>query len=117
VRAASSINVTGQAFPEGGRRAAVRDRLTYSAVLTDVNGHQWTITSAPITSTVTSDVISDAIRGVGAAVFIERPLEWKRDRDATTFNVNGRLIVQGKPRSPAPARWSCARRRTTTATP
>jgi hypothetical protein len=32
-------------------------------------------------------------------VKIESPLEWKRDRDATQFNVNGRIIVVGKPRS------------------
>ncbi|MGW1961834.1 hypothetical protein ACWCPD_16340 [Streptomyces sp. NPDC001935] len=100
VRAASSINVTGQAsFLRVDAEQPFGIAVTYSAVLTDVNGNQWTITSAPITSTVTSDVISDAIRGVGAAVKFESPLEWKRDRDATTFNVNGRLIVVGKPRS------------------
>jgi hypothetical protein len=35
-------------------------RVTYSAVLTDVVGTQWTIASSSITSTVTSDVVSDA---------------------------------------------------------
>ncbi|MFF2383774.1 hypothetical protein [Streptomyces sp. NPDC058108] len=100
VRAATGIDVTGQAsFLRVDAEQPFGIGVTYSAVLTDVNGNQWTITSASITSTVTSDVVSDAIRGVGAAVKIESPLEWKRDRDATTFNINGRLVVQGKPRS------------------
>jgi hypothetical protein len=100
VRAATEIDVTGQAsLLRVDAEQPFGISLTYSAVLTDVNGAQWTITSASITSTVTSDVISDAIRGVGAAVKIESPLEWKRDRDATQFNVNGRIIVVGKPRS------------------
>ncbi|MEU4168857.1 hypothetical protein AB0F46_18515 [Streptomyces sp. NPDC026665] len=100
VRAATSVDVTGQAsFLRVDAEQPFGIALTYSAVLTDVNGNQWTVTASPITSTVTSDVISDAIRGVGAAVKFESPLDWKRDRDATTFNVNGRLIVVGKPRS------------------
>ncbi|MFD6552762.1 hypothetical protein [Streptomyces sp. NPDC058398] len=100
VRAASSVDVTGQAsFLRVDAEQPFGISLTYSAVLTDVNGTQWTITASPITSTVTSDVISDAIRGVGAAVKIESPLEWKRDRDATSFNINGRIVVVGKPRS------------------
>ncbi|WP_392971199.1 hypothetical protein [Streptomyces sp. LN245] len=100
VRAASSVDVTGQAsFLRVDAEQPFGISLTYSAVLTDVNGTQWTITASPITSTVTSDVISDAIRGVGAAVKIESPLEWKRDRDATQFNVGGRIVVVGKPRS------------------
>jgi len=100
VRAASSIDVTGQAsFLRVDAEQPFGVSVTYSAVLTDVNGVQWSITSAGITSTVASDVVSDAIRGVGAAVKIETPLEFKRDRDATSFNVNGRIIVQGRPRS------------------
>jgi hypothetical protein len=100
VRAGSSVDVTGQAsFLRVDAEQPFGISLTYSAVLTDVNGTQWTITASPITSTVTSDVISDAIRGVGAAVKIESPLEWKRERDATQFNVNGRIVVVGKPRS------------------
>ncbi|MFF0139661.1 hypothetical protein ACFYRN_24810 [Streptomyces sp. NPDC005227] len=100
VRAASSIDVTGQAsFLRVDAEQPLGVSVNYAALLTDVNGAQWTVYSGPITSTVTSDVISDAIRGVGAAVKIESPLEWKRDRDATTFNINGRIVVQGKPRS------------------
>jgi hypothetical protein len=100
VRAASSIDVTGQAsFLRIDAEQPFGISVTYAAVLTDVNGQQWTINSGSITSTVTSDVISDAIRGVGAAVKIESPLEWKRDRDSSQFNINGRIVVQGKPRS------------------
>jgi hypothetical protein len=39
------------------------------------------------------------VRGVGAAVKIEAPLEKKRERDATSFNVGGRIVVVGRPRS------------------
>ena len=100
VRAASGISVTGQAsFLRVDAEQPFGISLNYAAVLTDVNGTQWTVYSGPITSTVSSDVISDAIRGIGAAVKIESPLEWKRDRDATQFNINGRIVVVGKPRS------------------
>ncbi|MEV7394352.1 hypothetical protein [Streptomyces sp. NPDC091215] len=100
VRAASSINVTGQAsLLRVDAEQPFGVSLNYAAVLIDLYGNQWTVYSGPITSTVTSDVISDAIRGVGAAVNIEAPLGWKRDRDATQFNINGRIVVQGRPRS------------------
>ncbi|MEU9208556.1 hypothetical protein AB0D27_11520 [Streptomyces sp. NPDC048415] len=100
VRAASSIDVTGQAsFLRVDAEQPFGISINYAAVLTDVNGAQWTVYSGPITSTVSSDVVSDAIRGVGAAVKIESPLEWKRDRDASQFNINGRIVVVGKPRS------------------
>ena len=100
VRAASGINVTGQAtLLRVDAEQPFGVSLNYAAVLTDVNGAQWTVYSGPITSTVTSDVISDAIRGVGAAVKVEAPLGWKRDRNATQFNINGRVVVVGKPRS------------------
>lgn len=100
VRAASGIDVTGQAtLLRVDAEQPFGVSLNYAAVLTDVLGNQWTVYSGPITSTVSSDVISDAIRGVGAAVKVESPLGWKRDRDATQFNINGRIVVQGKPRS------------------
>ncbi|MFI6560403.1 hypothetical protein [Streptomyces sp. NPDC050534] len=100
VRAASNIDVTGQAtLLRVDAEQPFGVSMNYAAVLTDLFGQQWTVYSGPITSTVTSDVISDAIRGVGAAVKIEAPLGWKRDRNTTQFNVNGRIIVQGKPRS------------------
>jgi PIN domain nuclease of toxin-antitoxin system len=100
VRAASSIDVTGQAsFLRVDAEQPFGISVNYAAVLTDVNGTQWTVFSGPITSTVASDVVSDAIRGVGAAVKIESPLEWKRDRDSSQFNINGRIVVVGKPRS------------------
>jgi hypothetical protein len=100
VRAASNLDVTGQdTLLRVDAEQPFGVSINYAAVLTDVNGIQWTVYSGPITSTVTSDVISDAIRGVGAAVKIEAPLGGKRDRNATTFNINGRIVVVGKPRS------------------
>lgn len=100
VRAATSMDVTGQAsFLRVDAEQPFGVSVNYAAVLTDVNDTQWTVYSGPITSTVTSDVISDAVRGVGAAVKIESPLGWKRDRSATQFNVNGRIVVVGRPRS------------------
>ncbi|MFJ4551100.1 hypothetical protein ACIP4X_18045 [Streptomyces sp. NPDC088817] len=73
----------------------------YAVDLTDVNGRTWRAYSGPITSIVDGDVISDAIRGVGARVFIEDWPEKRRSREATTFNVGGRLVVVGRPRSAA----------------
>jgi hypothetical protein len=100
VRAASGIDVTGQAtLLRVDAEQPFGVSMNYAATLTDVNGNQWTVYSGPITSTVSSDVISDAIRGVGAAVKVESPLGWKRDRDASQFNINGRIVVVGKPRS------------------
>lgn len=100
VRAASGVDVTGQAsLLRIDAEQPFGVSMNYAAVLTDVNGRQWTVYSGPITCTVNSDVISDAIRGVGAAVKFESPLEWKRDRDTTQFNVNGRIVVVGRPRS------------------
>ncbi|MEU2339989.1 hypothetical protein ABZ608_41765 [Streptomyces sp. NPDC013172] len=104
VRAASSIDVTGQsALLRVDAEQPFGVSLNYAAQLTDMYGQQWTVYSGPITSTVTSDVISDAIRGVGAPVFIESWDDKKRTRDATTFNVNGRLVVVGKKRGSAQA--------------
>jgi hypothetical protein len=100
VRAASNINVTGQAtLLRVDAEQPFGVSMNYAAILIDVAGNQWTVYSGPITSTVNSDVISDAVRGVGAAVKVEAPLGWKRDRDASQFNINGRIVVVGKPRS------------------
>ncbi|MEI5520654.1 hypothetical protein WB388_08570 [Streptomyces brasiliscabiei] len=100
VRAAADVDVTGSdVLLRVDAEQPFGVAVTYVAVLTDVNGSEWTVTSGSITSTVDTDVISDAIRGVGAPVRIETPLEWHRTRDATTFNVGGRLVVVGRPRS------------------
>lgn len=104
VRAASSIDVTGDSsFLRVDAEQPLGISVTYAAVFTDLYGQQWTVYSGPITSTVSSDVISDAIRGVGASVHIEDWADKKRSRDATVFNVNGRLVVVGKTRSAAQA--------------
>ena len=100
VRAATGVPVNGQAALlriDGEQPFGVP--LTYVAALTDAVGSRAELTSSPVTCTVASDVISDAIRGVGAAVKVESPLSWKRDRDTTSFNVNGRIVVVGRPRS------------------
>ncbi|MFE6362981.1 hypothetical protein ACFVP3_23655 [Streptomyces sp. NPDC057806] len=100
VRAASDIDTTGAGvLLRVDAEQPFGVPLNYAAVLTDVLGNQWTVYSGPITSTVDGDVVSDAIRGIGAIVKIEAPLEWKRTREATTFNVGGRLVVVGRPRS------------------
>ncbi|MCM1972335.1 hypothetical protein [Streptomyces sp. G1] len=100
VRAASGIDTTGQdALLRVDAEQPLGVAINYAAVLTDVNGGQWTVYSGSITSTVDGDVVSDAIRGIGALVKIETPLDKKRSREATTFNVGGRLVVVGRPRS------------------
>ena len=102
VRAASGISTTGaDVLLRVDAEQPFGASINYAAILTDVNGNSWTVYSGPITSTVTSDVISDAVRGVGARVFIEEWADKKRTRDATTFNVGGRLVTVGRPRSGA----------------
>ena len=104
VRAASSVDVTGQdAFLRIDAEQPYGVAHEYLAVLTDVNGLQWQVYSSTLTSTVTADVISDAIRGVGAHVTITSWPDKKREREAATFNVGGRLVVVSKPRSGATA--------------
>lgn len=100
VRAAVDVNVTGSdVLLRVDAEQPFGVAHEYLAILTDVNGAQWSIYSSTITSTVDSDVISDAIRGIGAAVKVESPLEWQRTRDATKLNAGGRIIVVGKKRS------------------
>ncbi|WP_432169047.1 hypothetical protein [Streptomyces sp. 1222.5] len=100
VRAASDVDVTVQSsLLRVDAEQPLGVSVSYAATLTDLYGQQWTVYSGSITSTSASDVISDAIRGVGAAVRIESPLGWKRDRAAQQFNINGRIVVVGRPRS------------------
>lgn len=102
VRAASGIDTTGaDALLRVDAEQPFGMSINYGATLVDVNGNSWTVYSGPITSTVSSDVISDAVRGVGAAVNIENWPEFKRTRDATRFNVGGRWVTVGRPRSTA----------------
>ncbi|MFK0173421.1 hypothetical protein ACIQU5_32025 [Streptomyces sp. NPDC090306] len=100
VRAAEDVDVstTGVLLRVDGEQP-FGIALTYLAELTDLYGTVWTIIGTTLTNVVAADVISDAVRGIGAAVRIESPLEWKRSRDSTTFNVGGRIVTVGKPRS------------------
>lgn len=100
VRAADTVDVTStDALLRVDAEQPLGVANSYAAELTDVGGTVWTVYSGPITSTADSDIVSDAIRGIGAAVRIETPLEWQRTRDATVFNVGGRYVVVGRPRS------------------
>jgi hypothetical protein len=104
VRAASDVDVTAQgALLRIDAEQPFGTSLSYVAELTDSAGGVWTVTSGSLTCTVAADVISDAIQGVGAAVTIQSWPDKKRTREATVFNVGGRLIVQGRPRSSASA--------------
>lgn len=104
VRAADAVDVTGaNELLRVDAEQPFGVSVNYAAVLVDVMGLEWEVFSGPITSTVTSDVISDAIRGIGAHVTIASWPDKKRDRDAATFNVGGRLVVVGRPRSSASA--------------
>ncbi|MGW0169564.1 hypothetical protein ACWDWT_30965 [Streptomyces sp. NPDC003343] len=104
VRAASGIDVTGaNDLLRVDAEQPFGVAVAYAADLVDVNGNVWRVFSGPITSTVDSDVISDAVRGIGAAVIIQTWPDKKRDRDATVFNVGGRLVAVSRPRSSAQA--------------
>ncbi|MEV5449957.1 hypothetical protein [Streptomyces sp. NPDC052535] len=102
VRAATDVDVTGQdVLLRVDAEQPFGVPYEYVAVLTDVNGLTWEVHSSAFTSTVDSDVISDAVRGTGARVFIEAWPEKKRSRETTSFNVGGRLVTVGRPRSAA----------------
>lgn len=104
VRAASGVDTTGASvLLRVDAEQPFGIPVNYAAVLGDANGSSWTVYSGPITSTVDSDVVSDAVQGTGARVFIEEWADKKRTRDATVFNVGGRLVVVGRPRSGAQA--------------
>ncbi|CBG73144.1 hypothetical protein SCAB_61231 [Streptomyces scabiei 87.22] len=105
VRAAEAVDVTGQtALLRVDAEQPFGVAVSYMAELEDVNGNVWTVESVgTITSTVDGDVISDAIRGLGATVVVASWPDKKRDRDATQFNVGGRIVVVSRPRSSASA--------------
>lgn len=100
LRASSNVDVTGEdALVRVDGEQPFGVPVAYAARLVDSLGDESLVFSGPITSTVDSDVISDAIRGVGAAVTLQAYPEKRRDRDATTFNVGGRMVVVGRRRS------------------
>jgi hypothetical protein len=105
VRAASAVDVTGtDALLRVDAEQPFGVAFSYLAELTDAGGTTWTVTSAgTLTSTVTADVISDAVQALGAAVKLETPLDKQRTRDATIFNVGGRYVVVSRRRSKAQA--------------
>lgn len=100
LRAASAVDVTGQdAIVRVDAEQPFGVEVAYAARLVDSLGDASLIYSGPITSAVDSDVISDAVRGTGAAVFVEDWPEFKRTREASRFNVGGRYVTVGRPRS------------------
>lgn len=102
LRGVTDVDVTGQdALVRTDGEQPFGVPVVYVARLVDSLGDESTITSKPVVSTVDSDVVSDAVRGVGARVFIENWPEFKRTRDATSFNVGGRYVTVGRPRSTA----------------
>ncbi|MEU0659628.1 hypothetical protein [Streptomyces lavendulocolor] len=105
VRAAEAVDVTSQdALLRIDAEQPFGVAVSYEAELEDVTGAVWTVTTAStLTSVVAGDVISDAIRGLGAIVKIVAWPDKKRTRDATQFNVGGRIAVVSRPRSSAAA--------------
>jgi hypothetical protein len=102
LRASSAVDVTGEdALVRVDGEQPFGVEVAYAARLVDSLGDESLIFSGPITSTVDSDVISDAVRGVGSIAFIEDWPDFKRTRDATTMNVGGRYVTVGRPRSKA----------------
>lgn len=100
VRAATSVDVTGlSALLRVDAEMPLGVAATYETDLVDVNGSSWTVsTGGTITATADSDIVSDAVQGVGAAVTIEAGWQKHRSRDATTMNVGGRLVTVSRRR-------------------
>lgn len=105
VRAASSVDVTAlSALLRVDAEMPFGVAATYEADLTDVNGAVWTVaTSGSITTTVGSDIVSDAVQGIGAAVTLTPGWDKAKDRDAAVLNPGGRLVVVSRRRATAQA--------------
>ncbi|MFD4258244.1 hypothetical protein ACFWR9_11585 [Streptomyces sp. NPDC058534] len=100
LRGAVGIDATGQtAIVRVDAEQPFGVPVTYTARLVDSLGDENEVTSEAITSVVDSDVISDAVRGVGASVTLQTYPEKQRNRDATVFNVGGRMVVVSRKRS------------------
>jgi hypothetical protein len=100
LRGSTAVDVTGQdALVRVDGEQPFGVPVTYTARLVDSLGDESLVSSAPVTTTVGSDVISDAVRGLGAAVTLQAYPEKQRSRDATTFNVGGRNVVVSRRRS------------------
>ncbi|MEU7400705.1 hypothetical protein [Streptomyces sp. NPDC044948] len=100
LRGAVDIDATGQSVVvrvDGEQPFGVP--ITYTARLVDSLGDESEVTSDAVTSVVDTDVISDAVRGIGAPVFLQTFPEKTRNRDAAAFNVGGRTVVVSRRRS------------------
>lgn len=96
VRAASGVLVSGDAVLRTDSEEPFGVAYTYTAEITDTAGLVWTVDApSTYTTTVDSDVISDAVQGLGAHVKIQAWTDKKRDRQATVFNVGGRNVTVG----------------------
>ncbi|MGW6295175.1 hypothetical protein [Streptomyces sp. NPDC055058] len=100
VRGASGVDVTAQdALVRIDGEQPFGVPVTYTARLIDSLGDESLVSSDPITTSVDADVISDAVRGQGAAVTLQAYPDKQRTRDASTFNVGGRMVVVSRRRS------------------
>jgi len=72
--------------------------VTYVASLVDGVGAVTEVASDPLTTTITKVALSDAVNGNAAQVVVTAWPEKTRTRQASTFNVAGRVIVVSGPR-------------------
>jgi hypothetical protein len=100
VRAATAVAVSGaDTLLRVDAEQPFGVAVTYQADLTDANGNTWTVAASPVTSTVSTDIVSDAINGIGAAVQLQDWPSKDRTRETTLFNVGGRMVGVSKRRS------------------
>lgn len=98
LRTAVGVDVTGKdAFVRTDGEQPFGVPVSYAAVLHDVEGDGWIITSNSVTTDVAHEVVSDAVLGVGVGVQIRDWRERKYERESSTFNVAGRLVVVSGP--------------------
>jgi hypothetical protein len=98
LRAAVDADVTSlDAFVRTDGEMPFGAPVSYVATLKDSAGDEWQIISNSVTTNVTDEVLSDAVLGLGVAVQI---IDWKQrryERETTTFNISGRLVVVSGP--------------------
>lgn len=103
LRGADAVDATGDnALVRTDGEQPFGISVTYIAELTDDQGTRAEIQSSSVTSTVAAEyVLSDAITAVGVKVVAEAWPEKRRTRDASVFNVGGRMLAVTRPRSGA----------------
>lgn len=98
LRAATDVDVTGlDAFVRNDGEQPFGVAVSYVVTLEDAQGDSWQVVSNEVTTNVADEMLSDAVLGIGVNCQI---VDWRSrryERETSTFNVSGRLVVVSGP--------------------